>query len=557
MRTKLFSFIAAFTVFSLLLAGCGTETATNTPVAAPTNTTAAASAPTNTTAPASAPTDTTAPAAPAATNTTAPAAPAATNTTAPAASGGGSNQFAGVTVNVLTFTGPQIAEPLQRRAPDFAALTGAKINVITIPMADLYQKLLTDLATKTNSYQAFVFDPQWLGDFATPGYLEDITDRVKADTALQWNDVAPFFRDFSATYQGHTYTIPLDGDFHMIYYRSDLLAKDGLQPPATWDDYLAIAKKYQGQDLNGDGTPDYGSCISMKRNAQAYWFIISVAGAYLQSKGTSQGVFFDTTTMKPLTNNEAFAKALDTYKAMLQYAPPDQLNLDVGDTRGLFTSGRCALSMDWGDIGTLAIDPKTSKVQDKVGAAILPGSKEVLDRATGKLVPCDATTCPYAINGVNHAPYAAFGGWSGAINAADDPKVKDAAYAFLSYMSQPKQSGEDVTLGKTGFNPYRLSHFQNQDLWLKAGMSAAAAKLYLGAIQDSLNSPNMVLDLRVPNSNQYQGVILDKAVSQFLAGEISRDEAMQQITDGWEETTDQAGRDKQLAAYKASLGVQR
>jgi len=27
--------------------------------------------------------------------------------------------YDGVTVNVMTFTGPQIAEPLQRRAPDF------------------------------------------------------------------------------------------------------------------------------------------------------------------------------------------------------------------------------------------------------------------------------------------------------------------------------------------------------------------------------------------------------------------------------------------------------
>ena len=125
---------------------------------------------------------------------------------------------------------------------------------------------------------------------------------------MQWQDIAPFFRDFSATYQGKVYTIPLDGDFQMIYYRSDLLAKDGVQPPATWDDYLAIAKKYQGQDLNGDGTPDYGSCISMKRNAQAYWFIMSVGGAYLQSKGTGQGAFFDATTMKPLTNNDAFAQ---------------------------------------------------------------------------------------------------------------------------------------------------------------------------------------------------------------------------------------------------------
>ena len=32
---------------------------------------------------------------------------------------------------------------------------------------------------------------------------------------------------------------------------------------------------------------------------------------------------------------------------------------------------------------------------------------------------------------------------------------------------------------------------------------------------------------------------------------------MQQITDGWNGITDKAGRDKQLAAYIASLGVQR
>src|SRR4030067_1461187 len=36
--------------------------------------------------------------------------------------------FEGVTVDVLTFTGPRTAAPLQRRAPDFAALTGAQGN---------------------------------------------------------------------------------------------------------------------------------------------------------------------------------------------------------------------------------------------------------------------------------------------------------------------------------------------------------------------------------------------------------------------------------------------
>jgi multiple sugar transport system substrate-binding protein len=469
----------------------------------------------------------------------------------------GPDRHKGVEVTVLTFTGPQIAEPLQRRAPDFAKLTGANIKVVTVPFSDLYDKILTDLATGTNSYDAFVFDPQWMGDFVPPGYLEDITDRVQGDQALKWNDIAPFFRDFSASYKGRTYTIPLDGDFQMVYYRSDLLRRDGLEPPATWDDYLAIAQRYQGKDLNSDGKPDYGSCIAKKRAAQSYWMSWSVAGPYLQSQGTSQGAFFDADTMKPLVNNPAVGAALDIYKQTTQYAPPDELNLDVGDTRGLFTSGRCALSADWGDIGTLAVDPKTSTVQDKVGAAIMPGSKQVLDRASGQLVDCDATTCPHAIDGVNHAPFSAFGGWSGAINAEVDQKVKDAAYEFLSYMSQPEQSNVDVTLGKTGFNPYRTSQFENTDLWVKAGMSKEAAANYLGAIRDSLQSPNMILDLRVPKSAQYQGVVLDTAVAQFLAGELSRDQTLQQIEAGWEKITNDEDRDSQKQAYAASLNIQR
>ena len=466
-----------------------------------------------------------------------------------------STNFSGTTIRVVTFTGPQIAEPLQRRAPDFEKLTGAKVQVITVPFADLYQKLLTDFATKTNSYDATVFDPQWMGDYVPPGYLEDLTDRVQKDSSLQWNDIAPFFRDFSATFKGKVYTVPLDGDFQMVYYRKDLLQKDGLQPPATWDDYISIAKHFQGKDLNGDGKADYGSCLAMKRSAQSYWAWISIAAAYLQSKGTKQGAFFNTDNMQPLTNNPGAAAALDVYKQLSKIGPPDQLNNDVGDSRGLFVTGRCALSLDWGDIGTLAIDPTQSKVQDKVGAVILPGSKRVLDRSTNQLADCNATLCPNAVNGVNHAPFAAFGGWSGAINKASSAKVKDAAFAFLSYMSAPKQSGEDVTIGKTGFNPYRTSQFTNLDNWTKAGMSTQAANDYLGAIKSSLQSPNMVLDLRIPQSAFYEQTALDQALAQFLAGEISLNQTMTQITNQWNSKTDEIGRQGQLDAYKSSLSI--
>jgi multiple sugar transport system substrate-binding protein len=464
--------------------------------------------------------------------------------------------YEGVELNILTFTGPQIAEPLQRRGPDFEAMTGAKINVIIVPFSDLYQQILTDVATETNSYDGWVFAPQWMGDFIVPGYVEDLTSYVAADETIEWEDVAPFFRDFSATYEGKVYTIPLDGDFHMGYFRTDLLADAGLEAPQTWDDYLEIAATFHGQDLNGDGDPDYGSCISKKRAAQAYWFITSVAGSMLQSQGTAQGAFFDTETMEPLVDNEAFRKAMEIYKETTQYGPPDELNLDVGDTRSLFTTGRCALSMDWGDIGPLAIDPETSTVIDQVGAMVLPGSTEVLDRETGTLVACDETTCPYAIDGINYAPFAAFGGWSGGVNATIDDVKKAAAYDFFSFMSMPENANVDVTIGQTGFNPYRTSQFLNREAWVEAGMSAEAAANYLGAIEDSLNSPNMILDLRVPQNQRYQQVVLDTAIAQYLADELSLDEAIQQIYDGWEEITEELGREDQLTAYKASIGAE-
>ena len=464
-------------------------------------------------------------------------------------------KFAGVNVNILTFNGPQVAEPLQRRAPDWEKLTGGHVNVVAVGFQTIYDKALLDASTGTNAFDAYVFNPQWLGDFTGPGYLLDLTDRVNNDPQLDWQDIGPFFRDFNASYNGKVYTIPLDGDFHMVSYRKDILDKDGVKPPATWDDYLAVAQKYNGQDLNADGQPDYGSCIAKKKGAQSYWWIISVAGGLLQSKGTNEGAFFDTSNMNPLFGaNEAMTKALETYAKTKDFGPPDELNMDVGGSRGLFTTGRCALTMDWGDIGTLV--PGTY-AQDKTGSTITPGWKQVLDRATGKLVACDPTTCPNMVDGVNYAPFASFGGWSGAINAKSPAANQDAAYDFLSYMSSPAISGIDVTLGKTGYNPYRTSHFNNIQPWLDAGLSQAAAENYLGAIKASLTNANMVLDLRIPQTKRYEQDVLDTALAQYLAGELDAAGAEQAIADGWNAITDEVGRDQQLAAYVASLGVQR
>jgi multiple sugar transport system substrate-binding protein len=463
--------------------------------------------------------------------------------------------YEGIEVNLLTRPGPVIAGRLDERGKEFEALTGAKINVVGVPFADLFQKLLTDWATGTNSIDVGVFASGWAVELADGGLLADLSDFVANDPDLDIDDIAPYFREFNQKIDGKTLLITIDGDFQMLYYRSDVLAELGLEPPKTWDEYLEVAAATHGKDMNGDGERDFGSCMFKKRNAQSFYAIMSIAAPFVQTQGTGQGIFFNTENMKPMVNNEAWAAALAFFKESGKYGPPEELNHDIGDTRALVTTGRCALMLDWGDIGPLSIDETTSKIKDLVGASILPGSTKVLDWDTGKLVPCTAERCPHAIDGVNHAPFAAFGGWSGAINAKADPKVIEAAYKFLSYMNQAAQSNYDVTQGWTGYNPYRISQFENIDPWVKAGFSRESAENYLGAIGDSLNSPNMASDMRIPGTQRYQGIILDRELARYLAGEVTAEQALANIESGWEEITEEFGRDGQLSMYKASLGI--
>ena len=475
--------------------------------------------------------------------------------TAASGSAAAAGKYDGVTIRLLTRPGPVIAKRLDDHGKEFTAATGAVVTVTEVPFAEIFQKTLTDWASGTNSIDVAVLAASWVPELVDAGVIEDLSDYIAKDDKINVDDIAPFFREYNQKVAGKTYTITIDGDFQMAYYRKDIFDKEGLKPPRTWDEYLANAKALNGKDFNGDGQPDFGSCMFKKRNAQSYFAIMSFAAAYVQTQGTGEGMFFDPETMKPLVNNEAWAEAFRIYKATGEFGPPDETNQDVGDTRALLQAGRCAEVIDWGDVGPLSIDPAGAAIKNKMGSVIMPGTTKVLDRATGKLVPCDAKRCPHAIDGINYAPFAAFGGWSGVINAKADAKVKQAAYEFLSYCNQAAQSNVDVTMGWTGYNPYRNSQLNDLGPWIKAGFTEESANNYLGAIKASLNNPNMASDLKIPGTAEYQGVVLDRELARFLAGEITAEEAVKNVEAGWEEITEQHDREKQKALYKASLGI--
>lgn len=463
-------------------------------------------------------------------------------------------EFDGVTVNILTRPGYVIAGRLAERGVEFEAATGGKIVVTEVPFAEIFPKIQNDWATGTNSIDVGVFAAGWGVELDAAGLLEDLDPYVAADDKIDLDDVAPYFRDFGQKVGGKTKLLMVDGDFQMVYYRKDVLESAGLEPPKTWEDYLDVASKIHGTDMNGDGEADYGSCIFKKRNAQSYFAIQTFAAPIVQTQGTAQGFHFDNATMKPLINNAGWKKAFELYKETGKYGPPEELNMDIGDTRAIFKAGRCGLLVEWGDPGPLQLDDDATTVKGKIFAISAVGSREVLNRETGELEPVSAENAPHAVDGINYAPFAAFGGWAGAVNKNADQKVKDAAYAFLSYMNQSAQSSVDVTIGATGYNPYRLSQLASTDLWVKAGMPEDLAANYIGAINGALNNLNMASDMKIPGAQKYTGVVLDTELARYLAGEITVDEALANIEEAWEEITEDFGREEQIEAQSLALG---
>jgi multiple sugar transport system substrate-binding protein len=462
-------------------------------------------------------------------------------------------KFDGITIRVLSRPGPVISGAVDMRGKKFTELTGAKVIVLELPFSELFNKVLTDWSQGTNSIDAAVTSSAWVPELVDMGLVADLSDFVANDPGLKLDDITEYFREFNQKVNGKTYTLTLDGDFHMFYYRTDVLNRFSQEPPTTWDEWFEVAKAIHGKDYNGDGEPDYASCAFKKRATQSYFTVWSVASAFIQTKGTSQGVFFDTKTGKPSLPNPGFAEGLRVYKEMGKYGPADELNMDIADIRALYLAGRCAMVIEWGDTSPLALESDT--VRNLWGASQMLGSTRVWNRDTNRLEQCNPTLCPHAINGVNHAPFGAFGGWSAYINKNADPKVIQAAYEFFSYMNAPEQSNIDVTQGWTGFNPYRTSQFEDIDNWLEAGFTRASAAAYLNGMKQSLSNPNFVSDLRIPGAAQYTSVILDTEIARYLAGEINEEQTMANIAEAWEEVTEDFGREKQMKLYRATLGL--
>lgn len=467
------------------------------------------------------------------------------------ATAAGAQDFSGQTVVVVTQTGSAIGGPVLDKGPIWEEMTGGNIELQTFAFGELFEKISTALATGSGDYDVIIYAADWAGDIMAPGYVleisQDILDQIDAD------DVIPLYADRITTWGGVPYALPYDGDAHMLYYRKDLFANEEYQAafeaeygypldePVTWSQYADIAAFFNGKEVEtaGDAAPIYGALEAQRRNAQSYWVYLSRATGYGKVPG-NPCFFFSCDDMTPQVNNPGWVRALEEYVDIRSVGDPEMINYDVADTRTLFTTGTAVLNLDWGDVGTISVDPNASIVQGDVGFGVLPGGDSYWDYEAGEWVM-----------ETNPAPFIAFGGWI--ISVAADSDVTEAALDFAAFLASREMVNELAVTGGTGINPSRFSQLEDIAPWVEAGFDEESAADYLDAIQNTINHPNAVLDLRITGSAEYLST-LDAEIARAVAGEISAQEALDNVASLWDAITDRLGRDAQAAQYKAAVG---
>jgi multiple sugar transport system substrate-binding protein len=466
-------------------------------------------------------------------------------------------EFAGQTIVVVTQTGRSIGGPVEDFAPEWEAMTGADVQLQQFAFGELYEKMITAFETGSIDYDMMIFPADWAGDFMAPGYFEPMPQELL--DALEPDDIIPLYADRITAWGDTVYALPYDGDSHMMYYRKDLVNPESpyaaefeaeygypLDEPQTWDQYFDIATFFNGREVEtaGEMLPIYGVAEAQRRNAQSYWVYLSHAAGYAKTPG-NPCFFFDCADMTPEVNNPGFVRALEEYVALRDLGPEEMINWDVADTRVQFPAGISVFNIDWGDVGPISYNPDASVIVGDTGFAPLPGGTEYWDSQADTWVTPD--------DGVNRAPFIAFGVWI--ISVAADSDVKEAALDFAAFMAPPELVRQLATIPDTGINPSRYSQLNIEDvsLWVESGFDEEGAVDYLSAILEGISHPNYVLDLRIRGSAEYLSV-LDTEVARALVGEITPQEALDNVAVQWNDITDRLGRDEQLAQYRASVG---
>lgn len=316
------------------------------------------------------------------------------------------------------------AQQLQPLVTDFNQQhPDIKLEIVEAPSdSNQVEDLYTSSFLLGNSpYDVVYMDIVWTPKFAAAGWLRDLSDRLDA------TDAEPYLKGDIAggIYQDKLYRLPFRSDAGMLYYRQDLLAQAGYEPPETFDELLEIS-----QDLQQQGLADWGYVWQGKQ----YEGLAAMFVEILQGNGA---FWVNPDTLEVgLDQPEAIA-AVEFLRTAIarKVSPPGVTTYAEEEARLLFQNGQAVFLRNWPYVYSLAAD---SAIAGKFNIKPM-------------------------VHTVGKTSGATLGGWG--LGIATSSKHPDAAWEVIKFLSSEDSQRKFIL--DTGFVPSRVALFNDPKIVAK------------------------------------------------------------------------------------------
>jgi multiple sugar transport system substrate-binding protein len=248
--------------------------------------------------------------------------------------------------------------------PEFEEETGLKVELTQLGEDQLSAQYNVQLNAGTDEIDVMMYRPLQEGKlFAQNGYLADLTERVEANGEWEWSDFQEGPVD-STTFEDQVVGVPTITEREVLYYRTDLLEKAGLEVPETLEELEAAAKKIK------EANPEVAGFVARTGKSPA----VTQFSSFLYSFG---GDFIDEDGNSAVASDEA-KEAYSYYSRMISEYGPANVSTDMSwpEAMAIFTQGGAAFYTEADSLYQNATDPANSQVAETVGFAPMPAGPD-------------------------------------------------------------------------------------------------------------------------------------------------------------------------------------
>lgn len=257
-------------------------------------------------------------------------------------------------VRVDTIRSPSYEILLKRMG---GAVPGTKVVPTLLTVDKLTELLTIRLSSKSDALDLMYMNDGLLRQFAKNGWLQPIDDLwEKYRKEFNLDDFVPEAVE-AMRFEGKLYAIPVLSNTMLFAYRADLFKEKNLKPPTTFAEYLAAAEALNSPRRAGTVLP-----LKLVEGVNtAHWYMNGVGNGWLNAQ------------RKPIFNDAAGVKAIETLKQMAKFAPPGFSAHGNDETTLSLAQDLAAMGGQWVTRAGTMDDPRKSSVVGKIEWTTPPG----------------------------------------------------------------------------------------------------------------------------------------------------------------------------------------